>query len=165
MTGWKEQENAEKVRFMEEKQMAEKKAETIIKKVVDLLSEKRYEDVASAVEINSLTGKELREQVEGYLKLNGLSHIDGYDIECKPSPNPAYKQLNFYYYNNGSGFHVDYDLSTNAELNDLTLQMEFLYSQGQQAGQSCPKEQLAAAGEALDLGINLKARILDIHVM
>lgn len=38
-----------------------------------------------------------------------------------------YEQLSIIYYSNGVGLHVDYDLTTNEQLNDLTLQMEFLY--------------------------------------
>lgn len=29
-------------------------------------------------------------------------------------------------YNDGSGYHMDYDLTTDGELNDLTIQIEFL---------------------------------------
>ena len=29
-------------------------------------------------------------------------------------------------YNDGSGYHMDYDLTTDGELNDLTIQIEFI---------------------------------------
>ncbi|MDO4943792.1 MAG: hypothetical protein Q4E74_01170 [Ruminococcus sp.] len=63
-------------------------------------------------------------------------------MACNFRPKYEYHQLNFYHYDNGSGFWADYDLTTDCELNDLTLQMEFLYDRE-----------------------NLKARLIDLHVM
>lgn len=36
------------------------------------------------------------------------------------------KDLYFRAFGNGSGYHLDYDLTTNGEINDLTMQVEFL---------------------------------------
>lgn len=36
--------------------------------------------------------------------------------------------MSFTIYRDGRGFSADYDLTTDGELNDLTLQMEFLFT-------------------------------------
>ncbi|MBD5159820.1 MAG: hypothetical protein HDT23_06225 [Ruminococcus sp.] len=80
--------------------------------------------------------------IEGCLELNELSHIDKYDVPCNFNPKYEYHQLKVYVYNNGKGFATDYDLTTDSEINDFTLQMEFLFT---------------------DKGI--KAYILDVHIL
>lgn len=35
------------------------------------------------------------------------------------------QRINIQPYNDGSGYHMDYDLTTDGELNDLTIQVEF----------------------------------------
>lgn len=36
------------------------------------------------------------------------------------------QRISIQQYNDGSGYHMDYDLTTDGELNDLTIQVEFL---------------------------------------
>ena len=36
------------------------------------------------------------------------------------------QRISIQQYNDGSGYHMDYDLTTDGELNDLTIQIEFL---------------------------------------
>ncbi|MCM1541515.1 MAG: hypothetical protein NC121_09645 [Blautia sp.] len=36
------------------------------------------------------------------------------------------RRIDIFQYNDGSGYHIDYDLSTDGERNDLTLSCEFL---------------------------------------
>lgn len=123
--------------------MDNKTAEGIVRMIVNLIAEKRYEEITAFAESEDLMAKDIKELVEDYLELNDLSHIDRFDTECKFHPKYEYHQLNVYHYKNGSGFHIDYDLTTDGELNDLTLQMEFLY---EESG-------------------GLKAKFLDLHVM
>ena len=52
--------------------------------------------------------------------------MDTYDTPCKNGPDRYHEQLNVFVYSDGRGFAVDYSLATNGEINDLTLQMEFL---------------------------------------
>lgn len=111
-----------------DKQTAEQKAIEILKQVVDAISERRYGDIPSLAYTGWWTGQRLEKIIEDFLQASSLSGMDRWDVtQGTPSPNPKYQQLNFYHFNNGSGFHVDYDLTTDGELNDLTLQMEFLY--------------------------------------
>lgn len=114
-----------------DRQTAEQKAIEILKQVVDALAEKRYEDIPKLAEMEHWTPGMLRDHVAEHLQLCGLSRMDGWTEERAASPtNPRYQQLNFYHFNNGSGLAVDYDLTSDGERNDLTLQMEFLYEGG-----------------------------------
>ncbi len=114
-----------------DRQLAEQKAAELLKQVVDALADKRYEDIPRLAELENWNPKMLREHVEEHLRLCGLSRMDPWTEERVTSPtNPCYQQLNFYHFNNGSGFAVDYDLTTDGERNDLTLQMEFFYEGG-----------------------------------
>ena len=114
-----------------DRQTAEQKAIDILKQVVDALAEKRYEDIPKLAEMEHWTPEMLRDHVAEHLQLCGLSRMDGWTEERAASPtNPRYQQLNFYHFNNGSGLAADYDLTSDGERNDLTLQMEFLYEGG-----------------------------------
>ena len=126
-----------------DRQTAEQKAIEILKQVVDALAEKRYEDIPKLAEMEHWTPEMLRDHVAEHLQLCGLSRMDGWTEERAASPtNPRYQQLNFYHFNNGSGLAADYDLTSDGERNDLTLQMEFLYEGG-----------------------GLRPGLLDLHVM
>ncbi len=118
-----------------------KLAEPIIKNVVNMLAEKRYDELEKIVELNAVSADILCDMVEEYLKINGFPYIDKYGVSCNFTPPNQYRQLSCILYSNGSGFHVNYDLTTDSELNDLTLQMKFQF------------------------GEPMKAEILDIHVM
>ena len=122
---------------------AEQEAVAILKGVVDAIAGARYADVSKLTEMEVWTPDLLREHVEEHLRLCGLPCIDPWTEERMTSPtNPCYQQLNIFHYNNGSGLAVDYDLSSDGERNDLTLQMEFLYE-----------------------GESLRPVFLDLHVM
>lgn len=84
----------------------------------------------------------IAELVDKYLELNELPYIDKYGVPCNLPPNRAYRQINGGFYNDNSGFWIDYDLTTNSELNDLTLQMSFLFKNNE-----------------------IKPSLLDIHIM
>lgn len=126
-----------------EQERAEAMAREAVKAVVDLLSQKKYEEISMVAEMDILSTEDTKELVNEYLELNNLSHIDCFDVGCNFHPSYEYQQMEFYHFNYGSGFAVDYALTTDRELNDLTLQMEFLYD-----------------GEN-----TLKARLLDLHVL
>lgn len=122
---------------------AKKLAEPIVKEVVNCISEKRYMDIKKYAEFEDIPLSDLIEEIEGFLELNELPYIDKFDISCNFKPQYEYHQLECYVFNDGSGFHMDYDLTTDGELNDLTLQMRFLFTESG----------------------TLTAYILDVHVM
>lgn len=61
------------------------------------------------------------------LELNDFDTIDEYGVACNFHPPYEYSQLEIYDYDH-SGFAVDYEMTSNSELVDMTLQLEFLYT-------------------------------------
>ena len=114
-----------------DRQTAEQKAIEILKQVVDALAEKRYEDIPKLVELEEHIQEPLEEFVAEVYQMWGweeIPPIDPWTEERVAIPtNPCYQQLNFFHFNNGSGFAVDYELARGGELSDMTLQMEFFY--------------------------------------
>ncbi|KYF32338.1 hypothetical protein K1I64_09815 [Streptococcus mitis] len=66
--------------------------------------------------------------IEKSLELNDFDTIDEYGVECHFNPPYEYSQLEIYDYDDQTGFAVDYDLTSNSELVDMVLQVEFLYT-------------------------------------
>ncbi len=62
--------------------------------------------------------------IEGFVNDARISHIDKYETYSKFTGNKS--RLNAYVYNDGSGFSLDYDFTTDGEVNDMTLQMSFV---------------------------------------
>jgi hypothetical protein len=122
-------------------------AEPIVKEVVNCMADGRYDLIPNyaGFQDESFTIEDFKGWAEDYLKDNELSHYDKYGVPNNFQPNydkSLYHQFSVYLYNNGTGFEVDYDLTTDSEINDLTLIMEFLF---------------------IDNGV--KANIVDIHVL
>ena len=115
-------------------------AEPTVKKVVDLLAERKYSEIFEIVEMASWpvdpnteemstwSVEDLQEAVDGFLELNELPYMDKFGVPCNFHPQYEYHQLFCILYRDGRGFSADYDLTTDGEKNDLTLQMEFLFT-------------------------------------
>lgn len=100
-----------------------------VKTILHLFHEKRYDEVPGAVdesEIEDLPDN-LREFIQGTLDLNGMDTFDEYGAPCNFHPQYEYHQLHFFPYRDGSGFAVDYEMTSGAELAQLVLQLVFLY--------------------------------------
>lgn len=128
-------------------QEAKDLAEPIVKEVVDCMADGKYDLIPNYAKFQDerITIDDFKEWAERYLEDNELSHYDKYGVPNNFQPKydkSLYHQFSVYIYNNGIGFSVDYDLTTNGEINDLTLIMEFIFS---------------------DNGV--KAYIVDIHVL
>lgn len=114
-------------------QEAKTLAEPIVKAIVDCIAEATYELIPDYAEFkDGWTIELLKEVTEAFLEDNELSHYDKYGVPCNFQPKydkSLYDQFSIYIFNNanGNGFAVEYDLTTNGELNDLTLKMEFLF--------------------------------------
>ena len=111
------------------KQEAERLAEPIVKKIINSISEKRYGDIEAYAEFEGISLSEFAELIDGFLELNELPYMDRFEVPCAFHPQYEYHQLSCIVYSDGRGFHVDYDLTTDGELNDLTLQMDFLFTE------------------------------------
>ena len=112
--------------------MNENEAEVIalpvVKKVVNWLSSKQYKKLPDLIVLDDdWTPALVKEALEGHLKLNELHGIDPFGTPLKEElVNSQYKQMTIILYGDGSGFHLDYDLtSKGGKWNDLTLQMSF----------------------------------------
>ena len=130
-----------------DRQTAEQKAIEILKQVVDALAEERYDDIPKLAELGDGIPKPLGDNVAEVIQMWGWEQtppIDHWTEERVTIPtNPCYQQLNFYHwFDDGRGFHADYDLASGGELTDMTLQMDFFYE-----------------------GDGLRPVFLDVHVM
>ena len=72
---------------------------------------------------------DFEELIEGFLEINELPYMDCFEVPCTFHPQYEYHQLSCIVYSDGRGFHADYDLTTDGELNDLTLNMDFLFTE------------------------------------
>ena len=73
--------------------------------------------------------RELLEYIDDSLQLNDFDKIDEYGVDCNFHPNYEYSQLQVYEFNDQTGFAVEYHMTSNSELVDLTLQLELLYNE------------------------------------
>lgn len=124
-------------------QEAQKLAEPVVREVVNCISEKRYADIEKYAQFSERSLSDFTELIEGFLEINELPYMDCFEVPCNFTPQYEYHQLICGVYTDGSGFWADYGLTTDGELNDLTLQMEFLFTE---------------SGA-------LAAKVLDAHVM
>lgn len=112
---------------MNEKE-AEEIALPIVKKVVNWLSSKQYKKLPDLIVLDDdWTPALVKELLEEFLKLNELHGVDPFGTPLKENlVNSEYKQMTIIPYRDGSGFHLDYDLTSKGGMwNDLTLQMSF----------------------------------------
>ncbi len=78
---------------MTDVQEAEKLAEPVIKEVVNCISEKRYAHIEKYAELSNLSLSDFTELIEGFLEINELSYIDGFDVPCTFRPEYEYHRL------------------------------------------------------------------------
>ncbi|PKU51555.1 MULTISPECIES: hypothetical protein [Lysinibacillus] len=102
---------------------------TVITNILKVMHNKEYENILNYVdecEVDDIG--ELFYYVQETLNLNGFDSFDEYGAPCNFHPKYKYSQINFYEFNDNSGFAVDYALTSNSKLADMCLQMEFLYT-------------------------------------
>ncbi len=104
----------------------------VVKSICHVLHEKRYEDLPSCVDKMEWDDTEvIRECIQGTLEMNDFDVFDEYGVSCNFKPQYEYHhEIMFFEYKDGSGFAVDYELTSGGELVYLTLQLEFLYENG-----------------------------------
>ena len=110
----------------------EYKKEKVIDVITNILTAihlKKYEDIMNYVDESEIDDlNEFFGCVEKTLELNDFDTIDEYGVECHFNPPYEYSQLEIYDYDDQTGFAVDYEMTSNSELVDMTLQLEFLYT-------------------------------------
>ena len=104
----------------------------MVKNICRVLHEKRYEDLPSCVDKMEWDNtEEIRECIQGILEMNDFDVFDEYGVPCSFKPQYEYHhEVMFFEYKDGSGFAVDYELTSGGDLTYLTLQLEFLYENG-----------------------------------
>ena len=109
----------------------EEKVIEVLKKILRAIHQNNYRDIIDCVdgsEVNDV--KELLEYIDESLQLKDFDKIDEYGVECNFHPNYEYSQLQVYEFNDQTGFVVEYAMTSDSELVDLTLQLEFFIQWG-----------------------------------
>ena len=107
----------------------EKQAMKVIENVLLSIHNKDYKSILNHVDETEIENVDsLFHFIQGTLELNGYDSIDEYGVPCDFHPKYEYSQINFYEYEDNSGFAVDYDLTSKSEPVDLCLQMKFSYT-------------------------------------
>ena len=104
----------------------------VVKNILHVLHEMRYEDLPQCVdEMEWSDTEQIRECIQGTLEMNDFDVFDEYGVPCNFKPRYEYRhEVMFFEYKDGSGFAVDYELTSGGDLTDLVLQLEFLYQDG-----------------------------------
>ena len=106
-----------------------KKVIEVVSNILTAIHLKKYEDIMNYVDESEIDDlNEFFGYVEKTLELNDFDTIDEYGVACNFHPPYEYSQLEIYDYDDQTGFAVDYDLTSNSELVDMRLQIEFLYT-------------------------------------
>ena len=108
----------------------EEKVIEVLKKILRAIHQNNYRDIMDCVdgsEVDDVRG--FLEYIYDSLQLNNFDKIDEFGVECKFHPNYEYSQLQVYEFNDQTGFAVEYQMTSDSELVDLTLQLEFLYQE------------------------------------
>lgn len=103
----------------------------VLKNILFLLHNKDFKSIKSFIDNSEIDDLEdyLNEYLQGSLELNGYDTIDPYGVKCLFNPPYQYSQLEIYNYNDGSGFLLEYAMTSNGNLVDMSLQLEFLYTE------------------------------------
>lgn len=108
----------------------EEKVIEVLKKILRAIHLNNYRDIMDCVDGSEVDDvRELLEYIDDSLQLNDFDKIDEYGVECNFNPNYEYSQLQVYEFNDQTGFAVEYQMTSDSELVDLTLQLEFLYNE------------------------------------
>ena len=108
----------------------EEKVIEVLKKILRAIRLNNYSEIIDCVDGSEVDDvRELLEYIDDSLQLNDFDKIDEYGVECNFHPNYEYSQLQVYEFNDQTGFAVEYQMTSNSELVDLTLKLEFLYQE------------------------------------
>lgn len=103
-------------------------AEPVVKSIVNHISDKDLESLADLVDNPIEDLKVLKDSLDSFLELNQMEAFDAYGVEVDFKCVPhilEYSQQTCYPCDDGNSFSIDYDLTVNGELSDMTLQLEF----------------------------------------
>lgn len=110
--------------------MQKKFAIDTLKNVLHILHEKKFDNILSVVCETEIENIEdfLLEFVQGTLELNDFDAIDEYGADCSFNPQYEYSQLQMDEYDDHHGFYLEYEMTSNSQLVDMVIQLDFLYN-------------------------------------
>lgn len=121
-----------KAKMMITEDMAVEMAKTDLKKIVNLIADQRYGEIAQIAEMGELSGEKIKEIIEGYLEENDMPcHIDYFSD--KAYYDMYDNEVNGGIYDNGKGIWIEYHLYSDGEDTGLVLQADFLFKDGSNA--------------------------------
>lgn len=98
-------------------------AEETLKNVVSVIHRKQYSNIVKFVDdIMQDDIDNLRECIE----LQENIEIDEYGFKC--SAEDEHSRIDYYAYDDNSGFAVEYELTSFGDCTNIVLQLEFIYS-------------------------------------
>ena len=102
-------------------------AVTVLENILELMNIDAFDEIP--MHVDNTEGEDI-EDLKRIIqtKLEG-EMVDVYGTPCTFSPDYEYSQECFFTNDDNSGFHLEYDLTTNEELADITLILEFIYNE------------------------------------
>lgn len=92
-----------------------------VEKALGKLSEEKYSDFLAMFDSSRLTEQDLIFALKYLDNTNPVQKIDNPLLVKSKN-----QRIEFFTYRDGRGYAMDYDLTTDGEINDLTIQIEFL---------------------------------------
>lgn len=105
----------------------EKSADKIVEHIVDALAQRNYAKISEFINLGNWSISDVEECAEGFKSINNLEYFDEFKVPCSFKPRYEYNQLRYYHWDSGDGMTCEYDLTTNKEINDLTLIIDFTF--------------------------------------
>lgn len=103
-------------------------AKNIVEQIVNALAEMNYLKISEIIDdLGKWSILDIEECAEGFKSINSLDYFDKYGDVCTFKPKYEYHQLRHYHWETGDGMTSEYDLTTNGNINDLTLIIDFLF--------------------------------------
>ena len=100
---------------------------TVLENILESMSSDAYDEISSHVdEIEWDDINDFKQIID--TKLEG-EPVDEYGTPCNFDPDYEYSQECFFTHDDNSGFVLEYDITSNEEMADLTLILEFDYNE------------------------------------
>lgn len=102
----------------------------VLTQILSTFHSKNYGAILSIVDESRISDLEnyLVQYLQGTLELNDFTTIDEYGVECSFKPPYEYHQLEIELYNDNSGFYLEYAMTSSGDLVDITLHLDFLFT-------------------------------------
>ena len=103
------------------KQKTKLQAIEVLKQILQALHEERFSDVTLIVDESKI------ENLEEFLEFVVKNHFESVDEYGVFVDDYDFEQMTFYEYDDGSGFEIEYEMTSDSAPSGMILQLEFLY--------------------------------------